>query len=199
MTAKYTITKRKDDRDPPRQRNNLLQIERALNALSKKLARLSGPVFDYTVSGGAVSSINIPNLDINRDGRYELVLDYVNAGTTSGIELFVNGDTTSSNYYSQQIYALGTGQANKAAWNIPYISYASANGICSVKCDVFLCAGYFIAMSDDTRDIGSSLYSQSFKVAKTNTTISNITSLTVASTVASMLGVGTRVRLYAKG
>lgn len=152
-----------------------------------------GLLAEYTVSGSAVTSIDFSGLDINTHKSYRVEIDLVCAGSGS-VYLFINNDTTITNYYSQLISSndttIGGGRGNSS--RIVDLITGDYH-----KCNLNVSLIYskvvynsFVNYSDDS-NIQTYLFSGS-KIA----TVANITQLTFTSSVASSIGVGSKIRIY---
>jgi hypothetical protein len=74
-----------------------------------------------------VTYVDFLNLDINSHGAYLLLVN----GTLNGPDYFymyINDDYTSTNYYTQRLYASGT-TTSAARVNVPEIGYVMSNGV----------------------------------------------------------------------
>lgn len=143
-------------------------------------------------------TLDITGLALAVGETYRLICRIKNIYAVSGVgyALFVNGDTTTTNYYHQ--YTL----INDAA-----ISGARANE-CRIftitdSCEaVFVVdvtiseAGYAVMHTSGIRDIGTGLKDYKTTCAKTNATVASITQLTLHGTVASSLGQDSTVDVY---
>jgi hypothetical protein len=161
----------------------------SINPLEKTLFK------EYTVSGSAVTTIDFTGLDINAHNSYSIELDITNV-TASGaqIHMFINADTTVTNYYSQYSLASGTSLAGTRA-NNPTVSSFDANNI--VKCNISLSK-----VIDKVRAISSccdlsdaTVRVLNYSYAKVGT-VTNITQITFTSTVASSIAIGSKIRIY---
>ena len=165
-----------------------LSFTQALDLIEKK-----------TVSGGAVTDLTFSSLDGDTDGVYLVVGTISNATGSSGrIHLFINGDTTDGNYTTQRFKAenvtLSTSRENDAR-----LGGLQAND------DIFFLAwvqrtaqDFGKVISNCINDQGTSTFREEGYIA-TDSTISNITSITLHSTVASAIDNDSTVSLYKLG
>ena len=153
-------------------------------------------VFDTTVSGSAVSYIDITGLSITDDNEYLLTATFENTSATdSKVFMFVNGNTTNTNYYSQTITAntstLTSSRGNESVFsgcNTGKASYCVAN-IFVTNGNRFVCQGH------TARNLDSAILILD-RYATSTFDVSTITSIRVQSEITNALGVGTRIRLY---
>ena len=150
---------------------------------------------DYTVSGSAISSYTFSGLNITSDDEVVFVSDITNQNNTSFLYLYVNGNTTTTNYNSQQIEATGTNVSGvrtndtRAIVSIPnYKTYAMIN----IK---LTNNGYLVFQSHTNYKYGSEIGIVEHFGTSTFT-LSSIKSLTLTSSVASAIGIGSRFQLY---
>ena len=154
-----------------------------------------GLLAEYTVSGSAVTSIDFSGLDINTHKSYRVEIELINATASGGaLYCFVNGDTTLTNYWSQYFYANST-SVTSARQNNPQISTLIASSIASVQLSIEKVNGYTRITSSDNFNTSSSIAYEIFSSTKT-ATVTNITQLTFTSSVASSIGVGSKIRIY---
>lgn len=152
-------------------------------------------VAEDTVSGSAATTVTFTGLDINSDEHYILLYRITNTATGSWISLYVNNDTTATNYYSQTVDVNATtftGSRN----NAPYIGNINASdegvGIVNIFRDV---SGYFKFASDVVWHTGASVSNLNFRGSKT-ATVTNITQLDITASTANALGINSTFKLY---
>ena len=151
-------------------------------------------LYEAVVTGSAVTSIDFPLLDINTHKSYRVEIEIVGSASVTNIYMFVNGDTAITNYYSQGIFANATsftgGRNNEPrignTGNEDYQKINVAVSLISSK----VCYNTLGNYSDDSSIQGSIFYGT--KTA----TVTNITQLTFTSSVASAIGVGSKIRIY---
>lgn len=82
-------------------------------------------VVKETVSGGAVTSIDITGLDLEGDGGMYIINAYLSnaAAADNNISMYANGDTTATNYYSQ-------------VWGIDHATFSGARANTGVAMSV---------------------------------------------------------------
>jgi len=132
--------------------------------------------------------IDFTGLDINTDKEYILFANIKNPTADNSVYyIFVEGDYTTTNYYTQYIYAAGTSvSANRP--NNPQILYVTAGNGGMAR--VFITKdpdGYFRWESLANRDAPDTVRLVYYVGAKT-ATVSNITSIRIAASVAGAIG-----------
>lgn len=155
-------------------------------------------IADYTVDV-ARTSYTFNGFKLNADEEVVLVSELYNSGASNTItRLFVNGNTTETNYYAQEITADGT-SVSGARYNFPVFISASSSyysvGIANIK---LTNNGYFIyQLSQNRNNKGNTANLGIYNYHGTSTfTLSQITSITLVSTISSAIGIGSRFQLY---
>lgn len=148
-----------------------------------------------TVTGSAATSLSVSGLDLAADGHYIMLLNVKNAtGSSMSVSMFLNADTTATNYYTQFFGASGSG-ASAARNNNAVIFSVAANERASVKIDASRdLDGYPRVIAYVNRYISSALELTINATIRNNT--ANVTSLAFTSSVANSLAVGTYVQIY---
>lgn len=154
-------------------------------------------VFEYEVTGSAVTTITATGLDLNADGgNWEIHFGVVSAtDTDSAIRLYINNDTTYTNYISRYIFCGGTSITTDAIndTNITYI-YTNANISYAVS-NIGIVNNHICYNTHDSRDNASkSALVNCYK----STTDTNITQLDFTCATASGIGVGSKVKIFKK-
>lgn len=154
-----------------------------------------GLLAEYTVIGSAVTSIDFSGLDVNTHKSYRIEVELINA-TASLFDCycFVNGDTTITNYYSQVIDANSTTIVG-GRYNYPSIGSVGASSTSQHNSLVLKANGYVNVRSHGGYLLGPSTRTTTTTTVKTST-VTNITQLTFTSSVASAIGVGSKIRIY---
>lgn len=151
---------------------------------------------EYEVTGAAVTSIDFTGLEIILHKSYRIELELINAtASNSSINMFINGDTTLTNYYNEMIQANHATLAS-ARYNSPECVGIAANS--RAQADIVLSrdyAGYISARSITGNNFGSSVLTEFHTISKT-ATVTNIWQLTFAASVASSIGIGSKIRIY---
>jgi hypothetical protein len=154
-------------------------------------------VAEVTVSSNT-TSVSLTGLDINTAKMYILQFLVKNAGTACFYYLFVNNNTTQTNYYTQYFGVGGTGtnaqRANDARFN--YTNASSESFVCSF---IGLTPdGKYKALTIDGRQTGSST-EVDLEFASSTFTMSNITDLTIQAGSANQIAAGSKVILWGGG
>ena len=153
-------------------------------------------VGDITV-GTATTSVSFTGLDIGKDDDYLLVSDLVNA-SASGIDCYLvsNANSTLTNYWSQIITADSI-VVNSARGNVPYLVSCGGSLKSIALTNVKLTnSGYACWQSSIDQHVGSSTIILRKYHGTSTFTSASITSLTITSSVASAIGIGSRFQLY---
>jgi len=150
---------------------------------------------EFEVTGAAVQTINFSGLDINTHKSYRIEIDIINpVASSANISLYANGDTVSTNYWRQIISVSGTGVSgirNQDAIVSNVAASAKGKIVGNVSLNNSIVMGTFQSLTNT--DANVQLRNTVFnKIA----TITNLTSLTISSSVAASLGIGTKVRIY---
>lgn len=150
---------------------------------------------DYTVPSDT-TSVNFTGLDSVTHGGYLIEILHLNTtGSTSQIETFVNGDTTSTNYYNQLSRSSGATHAD-AQSNNAAIMAASTSNQCVANMVLHHEANRrprFIVNS--ARDGTTNLQREDRAQWYTNT-LANVTQITFTASVALSIGAGSRFRIW---
>jgi len=151
---------------------------------------------EHEVTGSSVTSVDFSGLDITAHNSYRIEIDAVNPqASAADYYLFINGDTTTTNYYSQLMSANGTTFAG-ARTNFPACMIPLASGTATTT--IFLSmdgSGYPRAISNCSSYSPSAIRGLFYSIAKT-ATVTNITQITITASVASAIGVGSKLRIY---
>jgi len=144
----------------------------------------------------AATTLTITGLDINTHKCYMMIINLVNdAAVGSAYQLFVEGDTTATNYYSQYIIATGTSLTADRS-NDAGIGYTEAGDRLSTILFIFRDPdGYYRVNLLLQRYTGSAVCYFDRRICKT-APVTNITRLDLIASQTNGLGVGTRVMLF---
>lgn len=157
---------------------------------------INGLLAEYVVTGSAVTSIDFTGLDINTHKSYRIEMELINA-TASGadIYMFANGDTVNTNYYTQALNTSGT-VVNVERVNFPRISSMAANqsGLGVVGTIFRHSNTSMTARFNGMYNVGAS--SDIYDTSWWKSSSTNITQLTFTASVASSIGVGSKIRIY---
>lgn len=143
--------------------------------------------------------VDFADLDIITHKAYLICFTYKNPTADSTyIYLWINGDTTGSNYYSQKVGGSGT-SVSAARNNAPLIGYCDAGKNESLYGVLFRSPdGYPMYVGQQVHTTGSSTEVHMWAVTKT-ATVSNITSVRLAAGVTGGIGAGSRAMLFRLG
>lgn len=154
-------------------------------------------VADVTV-GVATTQVNFSGLNFGKDDDLMLVHDVTK--TTGGDILYVNGNTTSTNYYSQTLRADGTSIPAYRSNNSSISPTAGGGGRKQLVITHLKLAnsGYLVYQSNCGQYLDNGTpYVQIFNMCGTSTfTMTSITSLTIAGLTANDIPAGSRFQLY---
>jgi len=140
--------------------------------------------------------VDFTNLDGNDDWFYWLLIVIKNPSTTSThLNLYVNGDTTESNYHYAYLSS-GSGGVSGGVENRPSILYldSGVGALLSIVISKDV-DGYFRYMSRGVRKTGSDVVVD-IRHGCRDSTISNITSLRIQGLASGMIGVGSKFILF---
>mgnify|MGYP001578255512 CR=1 FL=1 len=142
------------------------------------------------------TTITFTGLDINTDQEYFIVVNWLNsaAGNTT-LSMYVNNDTTATNYYCEEGFDSGAGRtvANINDARVAGITNAGAvSGIGVLFRDV---TGNPRASFNTTELATTLVRNYSYAMVKT-ATVANITQLDFTASAANGLDVGTRITIY---
>jgi hypothetical protein len=154
-------------------------------------------VADITVTSNT-TQVDITGLDIQKGSEYLLVSDMVNGSTSSNlIQLFVNNNTTRTNYYTQII--LGNGSSAVAGRsNYPeFAGYGSGERMLTYSHIKLSNIGAYTAQNYSIRNYGTNTLSlwNNF-LSSTFENLTSINQINIVSLSSNMLGTGTRFQLY---
>jgi len=139
--------------------------------------------------------VDFTGLDINRDWFYIFFITIKNpTESSSDYYLFVEGDTTLANYYSQRISGDGTNvyliRTNnpRILWNTVEAGRKEASCFLTVQRTP---GEYLHAISNAAIKVGSVIMVENFAVSKT-ASVSNITQIRISSSISGAIGAGSK-------
>lgn len=155
---------------------------------------------DITVSGSAVTQVDISGLNIGKGEEVVLVSQFTNAlGVTVALRLMFNGNYTLTNYYSQEVYADGT-SVGASGVNNPMILNALRGLTSIINSKIKLTNnGHIVAQNDIENKLGTSSANITQTYHTTTFTTTSITSIRVACSNTDGIGIGSRFQLYKVG
>lgn len=149
-----------------------------------------------TVAGAAATTLASVTLDLNTDIEYQVRVKIANAtASNANISLFFNADTTPANYDTQVLTANNATLSGARANNAILISLAaSLNATVTLRITRSQ-DGFVVTCSDQVRSASSgillTLASHSWRTLATN-----VTSLTISSSVATSLAIGSSIKVW---
>ena len=155
---------------------------------------------DTTISQ---QQINISGLDGNTDMVYQIKLRMIGNSGPSNLNVLLNGDITSTNYETQDIYAGGTGTPgmSQLTSNLGLTCGGLGNGLVS-SCNMELIAksgSSRLAMAVLNQQVsGTSMAYTRYAGSIWNNSSSNITSITIYSSIANGIGAGSHIEVWAR-
>lgn len=157
--------------------------------------RVAPIVFDYTVSGSAITSLDITNLSIDKGSEYMLVSSLPSSSASNAIQLYINDNNTSTNYYHQYLYSVNTSVS--AGRSTGAYSLWTDNGGFIITNIKLTNNGYYTWQSNISRSYGDYAWNLNMlNVYGTSTfTASSITKLTISHNTANGIGIGSRFQL----
>ena len=153
-------------------------------------------LYEYTVTSSAVTSIVIPSLDIMFHDSYRIEIELFNATATAfSFFLYANGDTLASNYSTQMNLTTGTSTTSAVVANALFGYCDSSSRSLTVATLSLLTGGFLRWLSSCSRGT-MSLPSMSSMSGIKKASIPNLTQLTLTSSVANSIGIGSTIRIY---
>jgi len=159
-------------------------------------------VAETVVSGSAVTSVVFSDLDGNAAGGYVLVGRVVAAAQAS-IGLYINSDTTPTNYLTQQIYQQSTTVGGVLrACTTEFTSFNNANEDCHFVMDININSGKIATSTKAIQVISTNTYNviggTRYLGADTNITSLTVTGYTINTNTgaANTIGIGSTFSLY---
>ena len=148
------------------------------------------------VAGSAVTSVDFTGLSLDSDDELLLVSDIAAPISTTNVYLYVNGNTTNTNYYRQLLWAysnnIGENRVNDA-----FIDYTQSGSGSLIESYIKLTSdGYIAFQSKATNNYGSSSVDIMNCYNTTLFTDASITQLTISTSVASQILSGSKFWLY---
>ncbi|RLE76539.1 MAG: hypothetical protein DRJ44_03890 [Thermoprotei archaeon] len=149
-------------------------------------------IYETTLSSN-VTSITITGLDINSDKQYKLIINLKNGAGSGLFRIYVNNDTTATNYYEQRLLANDTTvTANRI--NDCYIDGVTVEAY--VEIDIIRTNdGYILMFVKNSLNRGSSVYT-GVRAISTAGTHTNLTQIDLVGSTSGLFGAGTRIMLF---
>lgn len=151
---------------------------------------------DITV-GTATTSVDITGLNIGKGDEVLLVSSMNNVvANTSEARIFINGNTTVSNYYTQRIYAMSTSRGASRFNSSTAIINDNVDTTLAITTIKLTNSGFFVCQSQNSRKIGTGSLLLDDWYATSTFTVTSITSLKIESSLTNAIGIGSRFQLY---
>ena len=143
----------------------------------------------------STQTITFDGFTVGKDEDLLIETDLVNGSSSQSIlSIYANGDTTEANYNKQSMNSLGISTSGSRTDNAYYM-YADGSSYSYSTSKIKLSNnGYFSVNSEGMR-VSSSIDIHRF-ANSTDSTLTNITSVTITSNVTNGIGAGSRIRLY---
>lgn len=163
-----------------------------------QLYKVAEKVVDIEVTGSAVTQIDIDQLDngddlfIERGNEYLLVQEWL---TTTGGRIFINDDTTQPNYWTQLLRADSTTVAG-ARVNLPALAFSGGDSLLFSK--IKLANSGIVNIQSNNIFTGNGITSLQLQNGYLSYTqvVASITKISIVSTNANDILVGSRFELY---
>lgn len=139
-----------------------------------------------------VTSVKFTGLDLLSNMGYKLVSTVKATKSAYNVYLYFNGNVTATNYTSQKSLSTGSKFTVTSA-SAPVLLDVLANGTTWTTTDIDILSGYPIFIGTGIRN--GSDYVNSYG-GRMNTTVTNITSLTITAAVAKGIKAGSIFELY---
>jgi len=153
---------------------------------------LSWDVVEEVTLSAKAQTITFSNLSINRDGVYLLYfnIDNYDASGNNSIFLYANGDETATDYYTHCIYANPSIDAWRQNLNMIFTTNNDAGiGEAIIMLDA---NGHVKILAEVNYTAPLTMSTQRFVVEKSDSSEDDITSLTIKSTYADGINIGSK-------
>jgi hypothetical protein len=156
----------------------------------------TGLIAEQVVTGSDTTSVIFTGLDGNSHGGYILVCLCKNM-QNSQVSLYINGDTTATNYYTDEWYNTAATTLGRSVTNGSRVFYSDAGSNTHSVVQIDRNVGGFPTMiSEIVRKTAAYNIEQNKNSILGTVSITNITSLSITHGSASGIGVGSIFRLY---
>ena len=186
--------------------DSTITLPKLANGTANKLIGFNGAGVPAEVAAGAMSlvqaqtlssavaDITFSSLDINNDGMYFLFFE-VATSATGEVSLQIDGDTTTTNYYSQWrtegASTIGTSRANSPSFtNVNSATATAGWGTIQLTTD-----GYSICYMNSHYQTGVNIQTNQAVISSKNGANANITSVTLHN-LAGNFSIGSKAALY---
>lgn len=162
----------------------------------KLYSLIAEPIADITVSADT-TQVDISNINFDETNELLLIADVNNSsGLTSNYSIYVNGDTTETNYYVQEKKAVDTAVTSIKNNNAVFGAIDNTKNMLSLIKIKPTFDNYFIFQAETTQNVGEIDVSLKKSYGAKLATISGVTSLSMISSTADAIGTGSRFKLY---
>ncbi len=149
------------------------------------------------VTGSATSTIDFTGLDINTDKFYKIIFNYHNdLASAYGVAMFINADTTTTNYHTQEVHISSNTTASARANNANILYFFNSG---TGQAEILLSLskdGYPNAQAFYDEGKSANAVQIDLRHYKKIGTVANITQVTFTTQTANGFAVGTEVRIY---
>lgn len=155
-----------------------------------------GLLYETVVTGAAQTSITIPSLDIVTHKDYRIEIEVFNPTASAvTLKLYTNGDVTAANYAAQSVLSSST-TTTSAATADALIGYVDASSRSLTNANLSLSTDSYYRWTALCSRGSMTLPTLSTISGIKKATITNLTSLTLTASVASSIGIGSRIRIF---
>lgn len=157
--------------------------------------RVAPIVFDYEVTGSAVTQIDITGLNIDKTGEYQLVSTITYNSIPSAYFLYANNNNTITNYYNQFLQVGNTSATSSRSNSATFLSNIAVGQVFGISNIKLTNNGYFTNTNEGIVAFGSSSV-QLIKLNGSSTfTSTSLASLSIVSSATNGIGIGSRFQL----
>lgn len=170
-----------------------------ISSLGTVVQETSNFLVQEVIISSATSSVTFSNLDIVKDGGYTLEVAGKNGNSVDTVyNMYFNNDLVNANYSAYYNGTSGGGTNVGGVVAQPYAWWAGNAQAYTAKHDIFFGASGYINNIGYMRSIYTSNNVMYMIHSGYGVLVSNVTSITLLSSVANGFGVGTILRLYRK-
>jgi hypothetical protein len=153
-------------------------------------------IAEGVVAGAAVTTISFTGLNLDTDKMYFIVLNIKNAGAGNRVlSMYMNADTTATNYYVQWLDANGAGVASGRANDARIMDVIASTDSVGFIFMTKLASRIPRSICDAMVDVPASCQQLKYAhIRKTDT--SNVTQIDFTISSASQIDIGSRISIY---
>lgn len=157
--------------------------------------RVAPIVYDYIVSGAAITNLDITGLALDKNSEYIMKINLTGITSSGMLRFFINANYTTTNYYTEYIKRDSTTPtANRDnTSNIGYI-FGGRQTYIELKIKITN-SGRMIYQSNENRYFNSNIINAVDWYGTGNFTATTITSMRFSAETASIIGIGSRFQL----